>query len=81
MVASSDPIIVDGDPPEINGFVKVDTLGTPDASGTVYVQSFAALKLSWGAFKDDESAVSEYSVALGFDECGSEEIAAMHRWA
>jgi hypothetical protein len=80
IIASSDPIVVDGDPPDIiDDFVKVDTLGTPDIFGTVYIQSFSALKLSWGdAFEDEESEIATYSVALGFDDCGSENIVAMH---
>ena len=90
MIASSDPIIVDGSAPSAtSGFIEVHTtrtagsrvtLGrprTPDESGTVYLQSFSGLRLSWGAFIDEESSIAAYSVAVGFDDCGSEDIVAM----
>jgi hypothetical protein len=78
VIASSDPIIVDGSAPTaISGFIEVHTLGTPDESGTVYVPSFSGLKLNWGTFIDEESSIAAYSVAVGFDDCGSENIVAM----
>jgi hypothetical protein len=66
VIASSDPIIVDGSAPtSISGFIEVHTLGTPDESGTVYVPSFSGLKLNWGTFIDEESSIAAYSVAVG----------------
>ena len=76
-VASSDPIIVDGTSPA-SGAITIDAFGPPDSTGTVFVQAFSRIKVSWASFQDEESGIATYSVGLGTDGCGSDDILKMH---
>ena len=77
VVATSNGVLIDATPPKA-GAITVDTLGAPDASGTVYLPSWGSLKLTWDGFEDAESELSTYEVGLGSGNCGSDDVVALH---